>query len=278
MVAIIKSMFNKINFVNVQEFRQRLISTIALIILFISLLFIGNPFLTIFFSLLFSLIIIEYEKLTATLSKSLQLCKTLLLQIILLSFTIFEIFEYDISLMFFNNLFFFLSVSILINLIFFLYNKTDYIKIILSTLIIFSFFALISILQKSNGLNLFLYVVILVSTMDIFAYLGGKLLGKIKIMPNISKGKTIEGTVIGLFATVILSILFKDLINYNLKYSLIFGFMIGILAFFGDLVESSFKRTIGVKDSGKLIPGHGGLMDRFDGYFLTLPFSYFFIN
>ena len=278
MVAIIKSMFNKINFVNVQEFRQRLISTIALIILFISLLFIGNPFLTIFFSLLFSLIIIEYEKLTATLSKSLQLCKTLLLQIVLLSFTIFEIFEYDISLMFFNNLFFFLSVSILINLIFFLYNKTDYIKIILSTLIIFSFFALISILQKSNGLNLFLYVVILVSTMDIFAYLGGKLLGKIKIMPNISKGKTIEGTAIGLFATVILSILFKDLINYNLKYSLIFGFMIGILAFFGDLVESSFKRTIGVKDSGKLIPGHGGLMDRFDGYFLTLPFSYFFIN
>lgn len=278
MVAIIKSMFNKINFVNVQEFRQRLISTIALIILFILLLFIGNPFLTIFFSLLFSLIIIEYEKLTATLSKSLQLCKTLLLQIILLSFTIFEIFEYDISLMFFNNLFFFLSISILINLIFFLYNKTDYIKIILSTLIIFSFFALISILQKSNGLNLFLYVVILVSTMDIFAYLGGKLLGKIKIMPNISKGKTIEGTVIGLFATVILSILFKDLINYNLKYSLIFGFMIGILAFFGDLVESSFKRTIGVKDSGKLIPGHGGLMDRFDGYFLTLPFSYFFIN
>ena len=278
MVAIIKSMFNKINFVNVQEFRQRLISTIALIILFILLLFIGNPFLTIFFSLLFSLIIIEYEKLTATLSKSLQLCKTLLLQIILLSFTIFEIFEYDISLMFFNNLFFFLSISILINLIFFLYKKTDSIKIILSTLIIFSFFALISILQKSNGLNLFLYVVILVSTMDIFAYLGGKLLGKIKIMPNISKGKTIEGTVIGLFATVILSILFKDLINYNLKYSLIFGFMIGILAFFGDLVESSFKRTIGVKDSGKLIPGHGGLMDRFDGYFLTLPFSYFFIN
>ena len=278
MVAIIKSMFNKINFLNVQEFRQRLISTVALLIVFIILLFIGNPFLTIFFSLLFSLIIIEYEKLTATLSKSLQLCKILLLQIILLSFTIFEIFKYDILPMFFSNFFFFLSISILINLFFFLYNKTDTIKIILSTLIIFSFFALISILQKSNGLNLFLYVVILVSTMDIFAYLGGKLLGKIKIMPNISKGKTIEGTVIGLFATVILSILFKDLIHYNLKYSLIFGFMIGILAFFGDLVESFFKRTIGVKDSGKLIPGHGGLMDRFDGYFLTLPFSYFFIN
>ena len=54
--------------------------------------------------------------------------------------------------------------------------------------------------------------------------------------------------------------------------------MIGILAFFGDLVESSFKRTIGVKDSGKLIPGHGGLMDRFDGYFLVLPFFYISIN
>ena len=56
-----------------------------------------------------------------------------------------------------------------------------------------------------------------------------------------------------------------------------FGFIISILAFLGDMIESIFKRNIGVKDSGKLIPGHGGLMDRFDGYFLVLPFSYLFI-
>ena len=54
--------------------------------------------------------------------------------------------------------------------------------------------------------------------------------------------------------------------------------VIGILAFSGDLLESAFKRKIGVKDSGKLIPGHGGLMDRFDGYFLVIPFLYISIN
>ena len=54
--------------------------------------------------------------------------------------------------------------------------------------------------------------------------------------------------------------------------------MIGVLAFLGDLIESIFKRDVGVKDSGKLIPGHGGLMDRFDGYLLVIPFFYLSIN
>ena len=133
-------------------------------------------------------------------------------------------------------------------------------------------------MQLPNGLYTILYAVILVSTMDIFAYLGGKLFGKRKIIPAISKGKTIEGTFIGLVSTIFISYFIKDLMNFNVIYSLIYGFFIGILAFFGDLLESAFKRKIGVKDSGKLIPGHGGLMDRFDGYFLVIPFLYIFIN
>ena len=114
--------------------------------------------------------------------------------------------------------------------------------------------------------------------MDIFAYLGGKILGKNKIIPSISKGKTIEGTAIGLVFIIITSFMVKDLINYNIIYSIMYGLIIGILSFFGDLIESVFKRDVGVKDSGKLIPGHGGLMDRFDGYFLVIPFCYIFIN
>ena len=107
--------------------------------------------------------------------------------------------------------------------------------------------------------------------MDIFAYLGGKIYGKKKIAPKISIGKTIEGTLTGLFFTVIVSIMIKYLMNFNFYQAAIAGFLIAVLAFFGDLLESYFKRNIGVKDSGKLIPGHGGLMDRFDGYFLLLP-------
>ncbi len=114
--------------------------------------------------------------------------------------------------------------------------------------------------------------------MDTFAYLGGKLLGKRKIIPAISKGKTIEGTIIGLATTILISYFIKDLMNFNVIDSLIYGFFIGILTFYGDLLESTFKRKIGVKDSGKFIPGHGGLMDRLDGYFLVIPFLYISIN
>ena len=66
--------------------------------------------------------------------------------------------------------------------------------------------------------------------------------------------------------------------QFNFSVSICFWFLPWVISFFGDLLESFFKRKIGVKDSGKLIPGHGGLMDRFDGYFLVIPFLYISIN
>ena len=242
------------------------------------LFYLGNPFLTIFFSFLFSLIFLEFETLSSTLEKKLKYLKILILQVILFLFVITEIYNFEILSTHFTNFIFFLIVSFLTNLFFLILRKTNLIKFILSNLIIFSFFSLISILQKPNSLSIILYIVILVSIMDIFAYLGGKLLGKNKIIPKISKGKTIEGTVVGLLFIIITSFLIKDLMNYNVTYSIIYGLMIGILTFLGDLIESIFKRDVGVKDSGKLIPGHGGLLDRFDGYFLVIPFCYLSIN
>ncbi|MDC0531519.1 phosphatidate cytidylyltransferase, partial [Alphaproteobacteria bacterium] len=92
-----------------------------------------------------------------------------------------------------------------------------------------------------------------------------------KIAPNISQGKTIEGTLIGIFCATLVSVLIRELIDLNIFQALILGFAIGVFAFLGDLLESFFKRKIGIKDSSKLIPGHGGLLDRFDGYILILP-------
>ena len=115
--------------------------------------------------------------------------------------------------------------------------------------------------------------------MDVFAYIGGKTFGNKKIAPNISKGKTIEGTLIGLFFTIIISLILKDLISFSVLESITIGFLIGVLAFLGDLLESLFKRNNDVKDSGTLIPGHGGLLDRFDSYILTLPaLNIFLVN
>ena len=114
--------------------------------------------------------------------------------------------------------------------------------------------------------------------MDIFAYIGGNIFGKVKIAPKISYGKTVEGTIIGLFFTILISIGFKDIVSLNFLNAIFLGIIIGFLAFLGDLIESLFKRKIGIKDSGTLIPGHGGLLDRFDGYILLGPFTFFFFN
>ena len=278
MVGIIKFIKNIISLTNVQEFRQRFISTTIMSLLFILLFLLGNFFVTIFFSILFCFVFFEYEKLTFKILQKIQVFKILLLQIILLFFTIFEIYKIEINSFLFDNFITFLFIAVFFNNIFLLYQKKYIIDFILSNLIIFSFFSLIAILQSPNGLYMTLYVVILVSTMDVFAYLGGKLFGKRKIIPLISKGKTIEGTILGLFSTIIISYVMKDLMNFNVIYSLIFGFLIGVIAFSGDLLESVFKRKVGVKDSGKLIPGHGGLLDRLDGYFLVIPFIYISIN
>ena len=115
--------------------------------------------------------------------------------------------------------------------------------------------------------------------MDIFAYLGGKIFGSIKIAPKISTGKTLEGTLIGLSVTIFMSIITKHLVDFIFVQALISGILIAFLAFLGDLLESYLKRDIGVKDSGNIIPGHGGIMDRFDGYFLILPlYNVYLVN
>ena len=278
MVEIIKHLFNIISLLNVQEFRQRFISTIALFLILLLLIWLGNPFVTITFSFLFSLIIFEYEKLSVPLNKKFLIYKIILLQSILFLFVIFEIYSFRVISIFINNFVFYLSFAILTNILFLIFSNSNLIKFIVSTLIILSSFSLIGILQKLNGINVFLYIVILVSTMDILAYFGGKFFGKNKIIPKISIGKTIEGTLIGLISTILMSFAIKELIYLNTINSIIFGFIISVLAFLGDMIESIFKRNVGVKDSGKLIPGHGGLMDRFDSYFLVIPFAYFFVN
>ncbi|MDA0764890.1 MAG: phosphatidate cytidylyltransferase, partial [Proteobacteria bacterium] len=172
---------------------------------------------------------------------------------------------------------FFLFTSLLITGVIFFSLKNIFYYLI-SFLLVLSFYAVIDILLNNNGLYIIFYLVTLVTSMDIFGYIGGNLLGKNKIAPKISNGKTVEGTVIGLFFTVIISCFFIEILSFNYITAIILGIVVGFLAFLGDLLESSFKRKIGIKDSGNIIPGHGGLLDRFDGYILVFSLSPFFIN
>lgn len=254
-----------------KEFRLRIISSTVLFIVFYLSFKIGNPLFVILLSCIFPMIFIEMVKMSSNKISISQFFNIFFLQSIFFIYLISNLNNINFGL--FVAYDFLILFSFLINIY---YYKTyrDFITFSFSNLIIISFFSLIEILLMSNGLNLFLYLVLLISSMDVFAYLGGKLLGNIKIIPKISNGKTVEGTLIGLISTVSISFMIKDLINLDTLSSLLLGFVIGILSFFGDLFESFVKRKTGIKDSGKLIPGHGGLMDRFDGYILVLPFFY----
>jgi len=114
---------------------------------------------------------------------------------------------------------------------------------------------------------------------DTGAYFFGKLIGKRKLISRISPGKTKEGTIAGLILAVITAMVVNYLFNYPINYiqAIAFGLLIGVTALFGDLVESSIKRGVGVKDSGGILPGHGGVLDRFDSLIFVFPVSFYFI-
>ena len=259
--------------IELKEFRLRIISSIILLTVFYLFFKIGNPLFVFLLSCIFPMIFIEMVKMSFGKVSINQFFNIFFLQSIFFIYLISKLNNFNFG--FIIDYDFLILSSFLINLY---YYKTynDFITFSFSNLIIISFFSLIEILLMSNGLNLFLYLVLLISSMDVFAYLGGKLLGNIKIIPKISNGKTVEGTLIGLISTVFISFMIKGLINLDILSSLLLGFVIGILSFLGDMFESFVKRKTGIKDSGKLIPGHGGLMDRFDGYILVLPFFYIF--
>ena len=125
--------------------------------------------------------------------------------------------------------------------------------------------------------SLILVAVLISVTTDAFAFFIGKAFGRKKIFPSISPNKTLEGTIGGVVVSVSINSLLAILIFQNSLmtfdiFSLIFIFFISSVAsVFGDLLISSIKRQANLKDTGSLIPGHGGLLDRIDSHLLSIP-------
>lgn len=133
-------------------------------------------------------------------------------------------------------------------------------------------------LSDFNSFPLLAGMFILIWTNDTFAFLSGKFFGKTKLFERISPKKTWEGTIGGAIFTFLmafsLSLLFD---SENLFFWLISATIIIPCAILGDLLESLFKRSLDLKDSGNIMPGHGGILDRFDAALFTLPFFYFWL-
>jgi phosphatidate cytidylyltransferase len=109
-----------------------------------------------------------------------------------------------------------------------------------------------------------LLALLIVWAADMGAYFAGKKLGRVKLAPSISPGKTWEGVAGGLLAVIVLTMVWAHFAALDLAVWLPFGLAVGAVSVVGDLTVSMFKRTAGVKDSGKLFPGHGGVLDRVD--------------
>ncbi|MBD1262944.1 phosphatidate cytidylyltransferase [Maribacter polysiphoniae] len=177
----------------------------------------------------------------------------------------------------------FLTISTNIVLLFFLFSKKDRLfqfhhKFLIGLLYIGGgciFLTMIPYKDNDFAKLLIMGIFILIWVNDSFAYLVGSTLGRTKLFPAVSPKKTIEGTLGGLVFTLIAAYLlgrYETMIN-PIQW-LILASVIVLFGTLGDLIESKFKRIAGVKDSGAIIPGHGGMLDRLDSMVFAAPFAY----
>ena len=126
---------------------------------------------------------------------------------------------------------------------------------------------------REAGLIYILYALLIVWLTDSGAYILGKAFGRRKLWPQISPNKTIEGSVGGTLVSVIIPIVFVSfgVMEGSLWLLIPFTIVLSIFGQMGDLVESALKRHFDVKDSGTFLPGHGGILDRFDSFIFVLP-------
>ena len=128
--------------------------------------------------------------------------------------------------------------------------------------------------------NALVMVLIMVWMNDNGAYMGGSIYGKHKMWPRHSPGKTWEGTLTGVAITLLVAVFVGPLFNSGIAWYhwLVLGVICSVIDTLGDLVESMLKRSVGMKDSGSIMPGHGGFLDRFDSLLIATPFVFVYLT
>ena len=185
-----------------------------------------------------------------------------------ISYILFIYEYYNFDLIIFISTFFWIFIAIfsvikakiVFKFIDFLYGLIIIFGLFISTIYLFSF-------DKS----LLLISLSIVWIADIFAYIAGKFFGKKKLASNISPGKTIEGVYGAFIANLIFILALSIFFDFSFVLLTFLSLIIIPLSIFGDLFESQLKRNANTKDSGSLLPGHGGILDRLDGLCSTLP-------
>lgn len=159
------------------------------------------------------------------------------------------------------------------------YSTSDFTATLFGTLYV-SLIVYIYLIETLAGGRYWLFLLLLVTwANDVFAYFVGKIYGRRKLAKKLSPGKTLEGAVGGLIAGLAVTLVFIFLSPLSSPYKILgLGASVVVTAQIGDLAESVIKRHAGLKDSGKLIPGHGGILDRFDSLLFAAPSAYYYIK
>ena len=132
---------------------------------------------------------------------------------------------------------------------------------------------------RSERIQLIIVLLIAVAAFDVGSYFVGKALGSRKLSPKLSPNKTVEGLIGGIVATVLIAVIAGAAVDvFDFGNALAVCGAIIVAAPLGDLAESLVKRSLGIKDMGQLIPGHGGVLDRIDSYLFAVPIAYFVLR
>jgi phosphatidate cytidylyltransferase len=254
------------------ETLKRALSGAVYIILLLSCILYSKISLAILFGIFLLIAAYEFSKIAAINFK---------ISIIICVVSYFFLWNEDSNYML-NNIITSISILISIRLLFFLFqNQENAFNIITKYLFLFGYiilpFVLVNYIPmgvKGYNPKILVSILILIWTNDTFAYVVGKSLGKNKLFPKVSPKKTIEGFIGGMFFAVISSYL---LANFFLEAKIIYiwliiAIIVSVFSTLGDLIESKFKRVAGIKDSGSIMPGHGGILDRLDSIIYVVPF------
>ena len=257
---------------NYNEFSKRLITSLCLIFLLISLFFIGNIGVYLMVIVLCFLSFSEIHILKKSEIK-LQYYITflMLLYFFIAKSGILNLFDHLLLIIFYT-----LSSLITIGNLF---QRSNIHFSLVGFLLNSTFFSIIYIIANQKlEYKLIFVIVSIISLCDIFAYLIGKKFGKFRIFPKISPNKTMEGYAGSFFCSLFLFAIIFFYLNLKDLKLILYVIIIIFASYIGDLYVSFFKRKLNIKDLGKLFPGHGGILDRIDSWLFSFPLSFLILQ